>query len=318
MSISLDTVPQIEIDRFWNQVNNRPEYFDPDYVVRAYRKSGLEVMPEPFDVTLIEPIIRALQNKTPFSVVRIGEGEANVLSWRAYVGMLNLDRHSIIINANWLEDTFRITDVWLSVMRDMMMNSVLEADMIGCRSLTNTIQHFRSAEDLKERTRNDLRGAVGIFRAVDYMLHLAKKKYLNGKFICSAHLYFNILEHLKILFQYSTQIICISPEIEIIEKMREKYPRNQFVHIEIGKQHPDGRNRSEPSFLVEVESKLQTDLQGILCLIGAGIWAEPYCTWVKRRGGVAVDIGSGFDLLAGRNTRPVHQEVLGETGKAYL
>ena len=163
MSISLDTVPQIEIDRFWNQVNNRPEYFDPDYVVRAYRKSGLEVMPEPFDVTLIEPIIRALQNKTPFSVVRIGEGEANVLSWRAYAGMLNLDRHSIIINANWLEDTFRITDVWLSVMRDMMMNSVLEADMIGCRSLTNTIQHFRSAEDLKERTRNDLRGCCRYF-----------------------------------------------------------------------------------------------------------------------------------------------------------
>ena len=232
--------------------------------------------------------------------------------------MLNLDRHSIIINANWLEDTFRITDVWLSVMRDMMMNSVMEADMVGCRSLTNTVQRFRSVEDLKERTQNDLRGAVGIFRAVDYMLHLANRNNLNGKVICSAYLYFNILEHLEVLFQHSAKIICISPEIEVVEKMREKYPRNQFVHIEVGKHQLDGPNRSEPLFLTEIESKLQADLQGVLCLIGAGIWAETYCSWVKRKGGVAIDIGSGFDFLAGRNTRPAHREMLGETGKVYL
>lgn len=318
MSISIDMVPQIEIDRFWNQVNSKPEYFDPDYVVRAYRKSGLEVIPEPFDVTLIKTIIRALQDKTPFSVVRIGEGEAKILSWRAYAGMLNLDRYTIIIHANRHEDNFRITDTWLSVMRDMMMNSILEADMIGCRSLTNTVQYFRSTEDLKDRTRNDLRGAVGIFRAVDYMLYLAKMKYFRGKIICSAHLYFNILEHLEELLHYTTKIICISTKAEIVEKMRKKYPGREFIHVEVGKQNLEGINRSEPSFLIEVESKLQTDLRGVLCLIGAGIWAESYCTWVKRKGGVAIDIGSGFDILAGRNTRPAHQEVLGETGKTYL
>lgn len=318
MSISLDTVPQIEIDIFWNQVNNKPEYFDPDYVVRAYRKSGLEVIPDPLDATLIELIIRALQNRTPFSVVRIGEGEAKILSWRAYAETLNLDRYSIIIHANRHKDNFRITDVWLSVMRDMMMNSILEADMIGCRSLTNTVQHFHSTEDLKERTRNDLRGAVGIFRAVDYMLYLAKRNYFRGKIICSAHLYFNILENLEELFLYSTKIICISTEIETVERMRERFPGNEFIHIEVGKQYPESLDRFEPSFLVEVESELPIDLQGVLCLIGAGIWAESYCTWVKRKGGVAIDIGSGFDLLAGRNTRPAHQEFLGETEKTYL
>jgi hypothetical protein len=41
-------------------------------------------------------------------------------------------------------------------------------------------------------------------------------------------------------------------------------------------------------------------MAGTLCLVGAGMWAELYWTWIRRRGGVAVDIGSGMVLLAGQ------------------
>jgi hypothetical protein len=61
-----------------------------------------------------------------------------------------------------------------------------------------------------------------------------------------------------------------------------------------------------PDFLAEVASQLPQDLRGWCCLIGAGPWAEIYCSWAKQRGGVAVDIGSGFDLLAGTPSRPAH------------
>jgi hypothetical protein len=65
-----------------------------------------------------------------------------------------------------------------------------------------------------------------------------------------------------------------------------------------------------PHFLSDVASALPHDLHGCLCLVGAGPWAEIYCAWIKQRGGVAVDIGSGFDLLDGTITRPIHR-VLG-------
>ena len=55
---------------------------------------------------------------------------------------------------------------------------------------------------------------------------------------------------------------------------------------------------------------MPNDLRGCLCLIGAGPWAEIYCTWVKQRGGVAIDLGSGFDLLEGKVTRVMHKEIL--------
>jgi hypothetical protein len=43
--------------------------------------------------------------------------------------------------------------------------------------------------------------------------------------------------------------------------------------------------------------------------VGAGPWAKIYCGWIKRRGGVAVDLGSGFDLLEGKLTRSIHKEL---------
>ena len=311
-------IPKTEIDFFWNQVNNRPEYFSPDRMVRAYRKSGLKVIPDPFGIRVLKPVIRALKKREPFSVIRIGDGEACVLSYGAYAGTPNLDKHAIIASVGLMQDSFRVTETWMSVLRDYTMSSVLEADLIGCRSLTKSVQHFFDSADLKARTRGDLRGAVGIFRAADFMLHLARRKTLSGKIVGSAHLYFSVLNHLETLLLHAPNVICISSEAQVTERLKRKYPHNRFTHISVGKVHPDGSNRPEPSFLGEVESCLPIDLGGTLCLVGAGIWAEIYCTWIKRKGGVGIDIGSGFDLLSGRATRPAHKEVLGEVGKKYL
>lgn len=101
--------------------------------------------------------------------------------------------------------------------------------------------------------------------------------------------------------------------------MTRKYPESEFEHVAVGKSrdpgHPDAA--IAPEFLLEVENALSRDLRGCLCLVGAGVWAEIYCTWIKRNGGVGVDIGSGFDLLAGKATRPIHQSVLGASGNRF-
>ena len=61
--------------------------------------------------------------------------------------------------------------------------------------------------------------------------------------------------------------------------------------------------------LGDVGASLDRSLAGTLVLVGAGPWSEFHCTWVKERGGVAVDFGSGFDLLAGAATRPIHHKI---------
>jgi hypothetical protein len=68
---------------------------------------------------------------------------------------------------------------------------------------------------------------------------------------------------------------------------------------------PD-RRRHFPECFERILSELARDLSGTLCLIGAGIFGKAYCLAAKHAGGVAVDLGSAFDVLAGLNTRPIH------------
>ena len=54
--------------------------------------------------------------------------------------------------------------------------------------------------------------------------------------------------------------------------------------IEAGQNQTTRENLTcEPSFLANVEAALPKDLRGWLCLVGAGVWAEIYCHWIKQR-----------------------------------
>lgn len=44
-------------------------------------------------------------------------------------------------------------------------------------------------------------------------------------------------------------------------------------------------------------------IEGNPCLVGAGVIGKIYCNWFRNRGGIAIDIGAVFDLLAGFRTR---------------
>ena len=51
-------------------------------------------------------------------------------------------------------------------------------------------------------------------------------------------------------------------------------------------------------------SRIEVPFIGALFLVGAGPCGKVYCDVIKRRGGIAIDIGSVFDVWAGRLTRP--------------
>lgn len=62
--------------------------------------------------------------------------------------------------------------------------------------------------------------------------------------------------------------------------------------------------RHFPEQFVQVKSWIENlDCTGSLCLVGAGYVGKIYNIWFKRRGGVALDVGSIFDQWAGRRTR---------------
>lgn len=94
----------------------------------------------------------------------------------------------------------------------------------------------------------------------------------------------------------------------VLKSLERKFPQYAFEHAAVGKRG-NAKPLSSASFFWETAGELPQDLRGCCCLVGAGPWAEIYCTWIKQRGGVGIDIGSGFDLLDGVALRPVHRRI---------
>ena len=305
------SVPDAEIQRVADAMRAKPEYYDVQYVADRYRSFGLIVLPDPFSKDVIMPIVGALENGLPFSVIRLGDGETDILTLDAYAGTANLDRHAFAVTAA-KHFVPAISEASMQALSRGLRAAVEAADMVGVLGL------WRARPAILEESVAGLfrhpRGPLGQWRGMDYLLALADTGVLQGKVVASAHLYFSMLEHLDRLVAAAQDILCLTSEGDAVDLLRQRYPEKRIAHHVVGddkegKVDPDGL----PVFMRSVQAALRDDLSGHLCLIGAGPWAEIYCTWIKQRGGVAVDMGSAFDLIAGRKRRLV-QRNLAEDG----
>jgi hypothetical protein len=58
-----------------------------------------------------------------------------------------------------------------------------------------------------------------------------------------------------------------------------------------------------PDRFYELFSLINVPFRGAVFFVGAGVLGKVYCDVIKKKGGIAIDIGSIFDLWAGRSTR---------------
>jgi hypothetical protein len=272
--------------------------------MESYASLGFKVMADPFNSDVTERAISALRKATPFSIIRIGDGEANLLSFARYAGTPNLDRYTVAALVNSQQDSIVPDELWMLVLRDMMLSSVLQADIVGIIGLWRPVTTF-NADKMVDLLRRDSRGGCGHWRSMDYMLRLAREGFLQGKTIASAHLYFGVIQRIDEILSHAKRILLITDKTRLEAAFAGRFPGIAVELLSIGKPQAEGEAHG-PQFLVDVEKGLPHDMRGYCCLIGAGPWAEIYCGWIKQRGGVAIDIGSGFDLLDGKISRPIH------------
>jgi len=309
-------IPQHEIDEMVRLIQSLPEYFDPEAVLSAYRPSCREVISDPFSAAVATHVVRALEEEAPLSVVRIGDSEANILSFHDNPRTPHLDLKSVEKAVSLQQDSFRLRTPWPLLLRDLMMGAIMQADIIGVVGLWRA-QPIPDLDEVVAAFRRDYRGWGGKWRAVDCMLRLAARGVFQNRILASVFLYGSVLRHLDDILLQARKLLIISANKRIVAKLRDKCPGLEVEFIRVGKPaHFRWCRPPRPHFLNDVSTALPADMKGWLGLVGAGPWAELYCTWIKQRGGVAVDIGSGFDLLDGAVTRPIHGK-LGLENQTY-
>lgn len=294
-----------ELDLLIAEIEKQPELLNTDFINKHYCNNSHTVISNPFDDTITNKIIKAIYDNVGYSVIRMGDGEMNILSYAQYTQFPELSYLTAKKSVFKREHSFNVTKTWLLILQKMMETAINEADIVGVLGLwrPNSI----SSNQFISTLNTNIRGKWGQWTGLSYMKKLSESGLFKNKIISSAHLYFNVISNLNRLFQHAKVIYLITNKVEVKEILTKKY-NNTFRLIYT----PETKRplvNSEPEFLSNTIEKLPLNMKNTLTLVGSGPWSEYYCTWIKRRNGVAVDIGSGFDLILGIKLRPVHKKV---------
>jgi len=256
-------------------------------------------------------IFAALDQKAPFSLVRLGDGEG---SWfklspedeLAYPLLYSSNRREFLriwFKDETIYDSQSFHNIAVSLLEDLR-----STDMIGMPySLrVNYEYHIGSSRGIPS-VRN-------ILRWLDSMPMQANQRY------CSQDMHIELQRSgfFHRLFAKPCQwgLISCHPSLPALIEARTG-ARVDFIHLVPEEKASAGilgsngvRRRHFPVVYNEIVSNLRSESQqGRVWLVAAGILGKRYCAEIRARGGIALDVGSIVDAWLGKATRPTFELV---------
>jgi hypothetical protein len=251
--------------------------------------------------------LRALGRSEPLLMVRIGDGEANLLRFALHHNEFELQ---------WVNAVFLMHDNQTLPIEDAKRLSrelsalLAGADIIGLRAFGPNPSDVQIRKISEAIDRKDLRAALGMIEALQYGDRAVKNAEFRKTVLTSAWVHLGLLEHLHVLLDNARRVVVITGRHELerlfSEKLKNRLAAFLPVPVQASDQSSPERPFHYPTRYNEIIEALRTDLRGTLVLAGAGIFGKKYCATARHNGAVALDLGSAFDLLAGKITRPVH------------
>ena len=214
------------------------------------------------EIELFEAILKSLQDQTPFAVARFGDGEYSV------VEECELTDSTYIKHIGYMP-----TDKEKIAIGQGVLNTIPSLDYIGITLRAH--------------------GFWGLSRK--YFEGIATQSIVSLDF----HTYFLENGLITQIVEKATKLLYISGHDINFKKFSNL---KEVIHLEIPLQYckyPEARKYYPEYFNKTMDAIKGMDLTGYLCFVGAGYIGKPFMGAIKERGGVAVDLGSVMDRLAG-------------------
>jgi len=257
-----------------------------------------------------------LEEASPFSLVRIGDGEGLLLSMSDRSPRMDLEYLTVHLGPKGLELDFVLG------LRNRLNESVIEADVIGVRDdivdvgfdvadmdlgRAEFLEKFRKRFKLREAERSlDYHGSRRIASA---HAALGQMDLDDDRRFCSAWFHYDYHTSGAIFRTLSKQkriglISCRSRLPGMLEDLFglsvDFYPiPDLFRQLPTPDLVPDYVERFE-----QLLRRRLVDRPGMLFLVGGGLYGKLLCRLIKKQGGVALDLGSLFDAWLGIPSRP--------------
>lgn len=234
-----------------------------------------------------ERILTAKARAEPFSIVRLGNGEARVIGYPDFVTPLWVARSF----RNWFAT--REPERHLAEIRSQLLTAVAASDLVGLPAGSGNDDHWRLAEEM-----------LSIYGCMP----------ANG-LLCRHNFHIASMKNrfFETLIAGEKSIGVISPH-----DLRETLQKN--LGIGEVKWHPlagqakffgqDGHKPHYPDTFEEIRRTINVARPGEIFLVGAGPLGKIYCHWIKQAGGIGLDVGSILDVWAGYSTRSGFKKIV--------
>jgi tetratricopeptide (TPR) repeat protein len=254
---------------------------------------------------LADRIAAAVQQRRPFAMVRLGDGEGSVLRLGQndefnYRPLYERNRDELI--AIWFGNAFEWRTNGFIELADELLDELLPCDVLGI-PYESWLTHEYKISSLR-----GIPSLVNIYRALLARPHMPHQR------VCSQLAHLNLYTTGRI-----TRIIADARRISVITCLSEigNMLRDRLGLEEVVVHHIPGEQGSSdalgpaavlgthyPTAFMRLQAELSRPHDGRLFLIAGGILGKFYAATIRKHGGIALDIGSLVDAWTGRATRP--------------
>jgi hypothetical protein len=282
------------------------ELLQADTLARIGSRNMTAWKPHP---PLLASLIADIRDQKPFSLIRLGDGEGNVLFWGyrriEYPGLARFAMEQIwrlmFGSAGQVADFHRV--------HDGMAGAALGADYLGISQLAGYERSIGLLRDCPAEEL-DLRGQSGAAAVWDWVsAHMKHRIEAGGPVLISAWFHGDLVPAaLRDLLNATRKLSLVTCHPALMDRFVATFGVGQGLIYLIPNQYSNvGESQVAvhyPDRFEEIAADLATrDLTGELFLVGAGILGKIYCDLIKRQGGMAIDAGSMMDVWMGMGVR---------------
>ncbi|MBR8827991.1 MAG: tetratricopeptide repeat protein [Gomphosphaeria aponina SAG 52.96 = DSM 107014] len=252
-------------------------------------------------------IINHIQEKTPFSLIRLGDGEGKFIKYpQEYEEYEISDRSQV--QQGWWGDNPIDGKIWEKIGTDYL-SAIQDADCLGISEFFRFIRILELNNNLKNITNQYSGTGVRGLLAIIYSLDEFK---LQNKMLTSCYIHHDLeaWDLYKLIFKYVDSCSVISCHEQLIPLLKEKYNLEvrKFYQIPTEFNHKEKfgyevKERHFPDVYEKLWEEIEVIAPGEVFLVAAGFLGKIYCKIIKERGGIALDLGSIVDYWVNYITR---------------
>jgi hypothetical protein len=243
-----------------------------------------------------------IKTRTPASFVRMGDGEGNVLfhEWGRYKVLSDYCLRKISKICFGSENVIRAN---FSLFSDILTEAIEDADFVGGPERRSIDAGFdRPLDEI------DVRGVCGMRGMYSYMESGFDPARLKDKLWGATFYSRSMMPHYSRLLDGLPFVGVVSCYEKLAPALASQFNIARHSSIIIPMQASIARKMDAPNGHLEqyedILQQIRPPYEGAVYIIAAGHLGKGYCSAIKKRGGIAIDVGSVADAWMGIRSRP--------------